>query len=515
MSPLTSMGMTRNGGLFINHVLAAQGAVMSPGSTTVKNGTFSGSTNFSISASGGSLKIENVAFENNSGRSILSITGGKAELTNCTFSGNTATSDAIVRISMPADIPSSITALPNFINNTAVNGTLHVTGSSSGDTTTTISGCTFTENKGQNGGAIYVCAVVDIKDSTFTGNTALNGGAILVSGSAVDTDYKASITKCTITGNSAEQGISGSGGFGGGVSVQARGVATIDSSTVIHSNTADQAGADLHVRENLQASLTFSPVGTDWKLADCGHDITGWYQDTKGNRWSEDNITEEETALTLTAAALKAAHGKIDTPVTPDPTPGEEQDWDHSKSKTATPLDANYESEVTLSLPSAEEQLESDVVFVLDKSTSTDVEEEALAMLNNLQEQVADTNAKVKVGVVIFNKEAHQFGWYDLEEEYAAIEEAFRTEIISGTNTHAGLLAGKAMLDDDTSVDANRKYLVFVSDAITYMYNAEPTAINLQNADKTNIFAGPDNWNTKYGTIPLKIGLHGSLKSSN
>ena len=31
------------------------------------------------------------------------------------------------------------------------------------------------------------------------------------------------------------------------------------------------------------------------------------------------------------------------------------------------------------------------------------------------------------------------------------------------------------------------------------MYNEEPTAIGLENADKTNIFAGPDNWATKYG----------------
>ena len=474
--------------------VAAKGTLQLNNDVTFKNNTTSSAV---VSATEGTtLTMDGVKFENNSGTKIVNV-DGEAELTNCTFWHNSATSVALVRIDMLAEVPSSVTGC-TFSNNNAVNGALHVTGTSSGSTTTTISGCTFTGNKGQNGGAIYVGAVVNIKESNFTGNTALNGGAILVSGSAVDTDYKTNITNCTITENSAEQGISGSGGFGGGVSVQADGVATIDSSTVIHSNTAEQAGADICAKDE-SASITISPVGEGWKLADCGHDITGWYQDTKGNRWSEDNITEEETALTLTAAALKAAHGKIDTPVDPDPTPGEEQDWDHSKSKTATPLDANYESDVTLSLPSAEEQLESDVVFVLDKSTSTDVEEEALAMLNNLQEQVADTNAKVKVGVVIFNKEAHQFGWYDLEEEYAAIEEAFRTEIISGTNTHAGLLAGKAMLDDDTSVDANRKYLVFVSDAITYMYNAEPTAINLQNADKTNIFAGPDNWNTKYG----------------
>ena len=39
--------------------------------------------------------------------------------------------------------------------------------------------------------------------------------------------------------------------------------------------------------------------------------------------------------------------------------------WDISKSKTATQLDENYRSQVTLSLPTKSEKLVSDVVFVL------------------------------------------------------------------------------------------------------------------------------------------------------
>ena len=472
-------------------------------SVTFKNNTTSGAV-VSV-AEGTTLTMNGVKFESNNGTTIVSA-DGEADLTNCTFSGNTATSDAIVRIDMVAESPSSVTGC-NFSNNNAVNGALHVTGTSSGSTTTTISGCTFAGNTGKNGGAVYVGAVVDIKDSTFTGNTALNGGAILVSGSAVDTDYKASITNCTITGNSAEQGISGSGGFGGGVSVQARGVATIDSSTVIHSNTADQAGADLHVREKLQASLTFSPVGENWKLADCGHGITGWYQDTKGNRWSEDKITEEVTfdgdTLTLTAAALKAAHGKIDTPVDPDPTPGEEQDWDHSKSKTATPLDANYESDVTLSLPSAEEQLVSDVVFVLDKSTSTDVTNQISSMLEDLSAQVEETGASVKVGIVSFNKAAtRELELTDLVTGIETIQQKLSSLTqISGTNMHAGILAGKSMLDADTSVDASRKYLVFVTDGISYIYDEDSQIVPYywMNDNSPYFSMDPYSWSFKYG----------------
>ncbi len=343
-----------------------------------------------------------------------------------------------------------------------------------------------------------------IKDNNNTGLYVRQGNLNVQDGAVLE-----------ITGNNVTHNLLD--GYGGGIYVgygdNYDPTVVLPADAKIYNNHALVGGDDIYVSEGVNGpSLTFGKVGEGWTLdgdPDCTDAITGWFDDSEGNRWEAhdapyhaEELDEFEklpgTTTEFTGLlALKAAHG-ID-PIDPGEPGGGDWDVDHSKSKTATPLDANYESEVTLSLPSAEEQLESDVVFVLDKSTSTDVEEEALAMLNNLQEQVADTNAKVKVGVVIFNKEAHQFGWYDLEEEYAAIEEAFRTEIISGTNTHAGLLAGKAMLDDDTSVDANRKYLVFVSDAITYMYNAEPTAINLQNADKTNIFAGPDNWNTKYG----------------
>lgn len=188
---------------------------------------------------------------------------------------------------------------------------------------------------------------------------------------------------------------------------------------------------------------------------------------------------------------------------TNETTTDETETWQISKSKTATNLDENYQSDVTLSLPAAQEQLESDVVFVLDKSTSAELETQALSMLSDLNAQIRDTGAKVNVGVVIFNKVANSV--LELTElndnNMSAIEDAIKTDISSGTNTHAGLLAGKAMLDADTDVDANRKYLVFVSDGITYMYNQKPTVTAWSFfADAWNNWAGPDNWNSKYGT---------------
>ena len=467
---------------------------------TFKNNTTSGAV-VSV-AEGTTLTMNGVKFESNNGTTIVSA-DGEADLTNCTFSGNTATSDAIVRIDMVAESPSSVTGC-NFSNNNAVNGALHVTGTSSGSTTTTISGCTFAGNTGKNGGAVYVGAVVNIQNCTFQENTAgYFGGAIMVSGSAADTNYEANITNCTITNNKATKSLTEPTGSGGGIFVQANGHVTIDDLTVIHSNTAEYAGDDICVRGD-SASVTISPVGENWVLADCEHEITGWYQDSKDNRWSEDNITEEVTfegdTLTLTAAALKAAHNEVDTPIVPDPDPGEEQTWDHSKSKTATNLDENYESKVTLSLPSAEEQLESDVVFVLDKSTSTIVEDEALAMLDDLQGQIAQTGAKVNVGVVIFNREAHPSEWFDLATQYEQIESAIRTDVSGGTNTHAGLLAAQKMLDAHPSIAANRKYVVFVSDGLTYLFDEEVNAINsIQAANgEEGVMAGNDCWGIRH-----------------
>lgn len=153
-----------------------------------------------------------------------------------------------------------------------------------------------------------------------------------------------------------------------------------------------------------------------------------------------------------------------------------------SKSKTATNLNEQLETTVTLSFPSEEVSLDSDVVFVLDKSTSAAVEAAALKMLQNLQEQLKGTSAKIKVGVVIFNKEANNVsnGLLDLATQYATIKAAIETDISSGTNTHAGLLVGKRLLDSDTSVDASRKHLIFVSDGISYIFNEYPTTVGVE-----------------------------------
>ena len=151
-------------------------------------------------------------------------------------------------------------------------------------------------------------------------------------------------------------------------------------------------------------------------------------------------------------------------------------DWDVSRSKTATKLDKKtWTSDVTLSLPSAEENLASDVVFVLDGSSSanTDVVKNSLALLESLKNSASDSGAAVNVCVVKFKRQAFKSDWFDLSKDFDGIKEAMVTKYSGGTNIHAGLLAGKAALEEHTNVSASRKYLILVSDGSTYLYSKD------------------------------------------
>ena len=151
-------------------------------------------------------------------------------------------------------------------------------------------------------------------------------------------------------------------------------------------------------------------------------------------------------------------------------------DWDVSRSKTATKLDKKtWTSDVTLSLPSAEENLASDVVFVLDGSSSanTDVVKNSLALLESLKKSASDSGAAVNVCVVKFKRQAFKSDWYDLSKDFDDIKAAMETKYSGGTNIHAGLLAGKEALDRHTDVSASKKYLILVSDGSTYLYSKD------------------------------------------
>lgn len=173
----------------------------------------------------------------------------------------------------------------------------------------------------------------------------------------------------------------------------------------------------------------------------------------------------------------------------------EAENWEVSKSKTATALDADGSTRVTLSLPSAEEKLASDVVFVLDTSDCVgEVMEQVSGLVAQLKTAQEKNNADIKVGAVIFNGSSYTMFDGKLVDVATAIErlndlstkatsekkvwEYFGLDkdpnyVNKGSNLHAGLRAAQKLLDSDDAVSAGRKYLVSITDGMTYYWNDE------------------------------------------
>lgn len=211
-------------------------------------------------------------------------------------------------------------------------------------------------------------------------------------------------------------------------------------------------------------------------------------------------------------------------------------DWKVSKSKTATDLDASGSTRVTLSLPSAEENLATDVVLILDASRCTkDTLLATINLIDDLSKQV-EAGANIKLGIVMFKGNAVPFlsltEGTDLKALKSTLEslvvendpdggltkskvrkyvaQTFPTFMNGGTNIPAGLQLAKNMLAEDTAVTDARKYVVLVSDGDTYLFCHERS--NGYDYTKAYTRAGPgkkpiggvseyDNWDVN---VPVR-----------
>lgn len=175
----------------------------------------------------------------------------------------------------------------------------------------------------------------------------------------------------------------------------------------------------------------------------------------------------------------------------------EAENWEVSKSKTATALDADGSTRVTLSLPSAEENLATDVLLVLDASKcAKDMLLATIDLIDDLNEQV-EAGANIKVGIVMFKGNAVPFQQLSEGSDLNALKSTLESLIVEhdnadgdmtkanvrsyvaktfpkfmngGTNIPAGLQLAKNMLAEDTAVTDARKYVVLVSDGDTYLF---------------------------------------------
>ncbi len=172
-------------------------------------------------------------------------------------------------------------------------------------------------------------------------------------------------------------------------------------------------------------------------------------------------------------------------------------DWKVSRSKTATDLDADGSTRVTLSLPSAEENLATDVLLVLDASKcAKDMLLATIDLIDDLNTQV-EAGANIKVGIVMFKGNAVPFLSLTEGTDLKALKSTLESLIVEhdnadgdmtkanvrsyvaktfpefmngGTNIPAGLQLAKNMLAEDTAVTDARKYVVLASDGDTYLF---------------------------------------------
>lgn len=274
-------------------------------------------------------------------------------------------------------------------------------------------------------------------------------------------------------------------------------------------NGGTGAPASATVNKNTEVTLDSTTTPTHAEADGKYVTFAGWSNDeaVKGviyEKGSEpttvDKVTVGETDVTVYAVWV---YGDPVEPVDPPEPPT----WDHSKDKTATELDNNFNSRVTLSLPSAEKELVSDVVFVLDKSScEEDVTTEALAMLADLGASVKDTGASIKVGAVQFaGRAVVSCGLTKLTDEaikdggaiYNGLKEK-NSQLEGGTNLQAGLLKAQEMLAADTDVEDSRKYVIVITDGLTRQFLSEDGKLmaiyNAYNGDFKNVGAIPTSW---------------------
>lgn len=152
----------------------------------------------------------------------------------------------------------------------------------------------------------------------------------------------------------------------------------------------------------------------------------------------------------------------------------DKQDVLEKNNKTATKLDSQLTTNISLSFPGKEDVLAQDIVFVLDKSGASDQEgisAKAKEFLKEIKNQASEKGLNIKIGVVSFSGTASvKQELADIVTNYDTITSKLGKSWGRGTNLHAGLLCAKEMLDNDKTVSAKNKHIILITDGATYLY---------------------------------------------
>ena len=163
-------------------------------------------------------------------------------------------------------------------------------------------------------------------------------------------------------------------------------------------------------------------------------------------------------------------------------------DWNGSEvGKTATNLDINYQSDVTLSLPAAGYQKEVDVVFAIDCSSV--LENNAADMANALyqmaQKLLEKEHILLNIGVVGYGHNADVLAELqpvnaeNADDFLTALTAAFENSLTDdsqidhdgGSNVQVGIRVAKNLLDSSTTgTTANNRHLILMTDGAGFYY---------------------------------------------
>ena len=204
----------------------------------------------------GTVTLDTVVFQNmnlsSANGGAVSVTGGTATFTDCSFTGNTANNGGAVSVTGGSVSFSSGTTFSN--NKAGTNGGAILLNASG--VTLEIEEITFDSNDAQNGGAIALGTSggsLSVTDSTFTNNAAsINGGAIYIQRGNNFT-FTGSASKNSFTGNSAESD-------GGAIYIAGGSSLTFSGGNEFDDNTAGANGGAIAYSASMSSVPEFAEI---------------------------------------------------------------------------------------------------------------------------------------------------------------------------------------------------------------------------------------------------------------
>ena len=251
-------------------------------------------------------------------------------------------------------------------------------------------------------------------------------------------------------------------------------------------NGGTGAPASATVNKNTEVTLDSTTTPTHAEADGKYVTFAGWSNDeaVKGviyEKGSEpttvDKVTVGETDVTVYAVWV---YGDPVDPVDPPEPPT----WELSKDKTATALDSNYNSKVTLSLPAGDYPQTVDVVFTVDCTSVLFYNYTGIIKeIEKIADELAGKDINLNVGLVGFGHESKVYLPLTniTEENVDAVMEEVKTTISNdgdwlrnngGTNIQKGILTGRELLDNsNTGALPNDQYFILMTDGAGFWYN--------------------------------------------